>query len=1134
MAKVISFKVKLSVDGKEQLTTATADVKDMKKALAEAGETAGRTRRTLMDFASVTTALQGAMSAISGLQHSVQALSGAFYKSQEQQTKMVTVMRERMTATDGEIASVNSLIAAQTELGVLGGTVQRAGAQQLATFLSTTAALRTLIPAMNDLVVQQRGIAASATDAQSVGNLMGKAMQGNTTALRRVGIVFSEAQAEVLKFGTEEERAATLAQVITENVGHMNEAMGKTAAGNMAQIGNQFAAIKVRMGEVLSQIDPYLTAATQTLGVVLMALQVQLSTSSLVKWARGLSLATLATKAQSAALSVLKAAAAAWNTVARFVTGQNTALSASAYGAAAGLSTLKMAFRALMVTTGVGIIIAAATMAVEALMAALDKSPDSAKKFGDGLTEAQRVARETSQTMEQTTSQAYGSMRAQYEKLRQAWARLSSEQQKAAWIRENGQALRDLGLSVESVADAEGVFVSNTDKVEQAFRRRAKAAAAQAALTKLYEKQIQLEGRIEGRNDAATKRNAGRKAVKAGDVVQGSDSFQREIAAQGGNSQTVETGTETSIAGYTIAHGGSNVRNEQVWTEQGAAQYNATAVGRKWKSVSAAQKADEKALEEVMREQERIGGMAAKLAQEEQKANPKKGTAGSKGGKDTPAPKVNAAEAETPLPEGSIAALNKRMQELRGEQELATDPARYQALQQEIDRCGEDVKRLRGELETPYTPPEISEIGTLRELEEALRHYGDLQRGQSADEAEATQRTIDALERKREAMQRATEIPAMQRAAAELAALTGKERTIKIRAIGLDGINEEIAKLRAMLADTENPVTDSQRKEIEELIQTYKGFRKETTDTFDELQKGWGGVEAVGNGIKSMADTLEGDASAWEKLCAVVDGFIQICEGFETVSAAVQALTQSTEENTGATLANAGAKGVKAAVEATDAVATEVDAESTGQNTEEQTKNAAATGTAAVAKGIKTGMETADAIASGVSAAATASETIATEAGAKADATKAITEVSKQGAKEKWPMNLIAIATGVAAVVGALALMGSFSKGGVVGGSSPTGDRLLARVNSGEMILNKAQQRKLLEMLNGTRRAQYAASSAAVTTATGAGGAVELDTDGLRTALRGGAVEVEMKDVRLRGSDLYLSMKRYERKLERN
>lgn len=60
-----------------------------------------------------------------------------------------------------------------------------------------------------------------------------------------------------------------------------------------------------------------------------------------------------------------------------------------------------------------------------------------------------------------------------------------------------------------------------------------------------------------------------------------------------------------------------------------------------------------------------------------------------------------------------------------------------------------------------------------------------------------------------------------------------------------------------------------------------------------------------------------------------------------------------------------------------------------------------------------------------------------------------------------------AIAIGAAVMAGILALCGGFATGGIVGGNSFSGDRMLARVNSGEMILNSAQQARLFDMANG-------------------------------------------------------------------
>lgn len=56
----------------------------------------------------------------------------------------------------------------------------------------------------------------------------------------------------------------------------------------------------------------------------------------------------------------------------------------------------------------------------------------------------------------------------------------------------------------------------------------------------------------------------------------------------------------------------------------------------------------------------------------------------------------------------------------------------------------------------------------------------------------------------------------------------------------------------------------------------------------------------------------------------------------------------------------------------------------------------------------------------------------------------------------------------IAAALAAIANIPKFEKGGIIGGSSFFGDKLLARVNSGEMILNQSQQAKLLAMTEGS------------------------------------------------------------------
>lgn len=70
-------------------------------------------------------------------------------------------------------------------------------------------------------------------------------------------------------------------------------------------------------------------------------------------------------------------------------------------------------------------------------------------------------------------------------------------------------------------------------------------------------------------------------------------------------------------------------------------------------------------------------------------------------------------------------------------------------------------------------------------------------------------------------------------------------------------------------------------------------------------------------------------------------------------------------------------------------------------------------------------------------------------------------------AKLPFPANLAAIATVVSTVTGIFGSLPKFADGGIIGGSAFFGDNLLARVNSGEMILNQKQQNNLFKIIDG-------------------------------------------------------------------
>ena len=170
------------------------------------------------------------------------------------ETKLTEIYRTRMGASEEAAQATMDLAAAIQKTGIIGDEVSLSGAQQLATFAQYPETVDALLPAMDNLLAQQKGFNATTQDAVNVANLMGKAMQGNTGALTRVGITFDEAQEAVLKYGTEEEKAAVLSEVINQNVGNMNETLAGTPLGQIQQMKNTLGDMKEQIGAQLAPV----------------------------------------------------------------------------------------------------------------------------------------------------------------------------------------------------------------------------------------------------------------------------------------------------------------------------------------------------------------------------------------------------------------------------------------------------------------------------------------------------------------------------------------------------------------------------------------------------------------------------------------------------------------------------------------------------------------------------------------------------------------------------------------------------------------------------------------------------------------------------------------------------------------
>ncbi|MBR4161465.1 MAG: phage tail tape measure protein [Bacteroidaceae bacterium] len=185
----------------------------------------------------------------------------------------------------------------------------------------------------------------------------------------------------------------------------------------------------------------------------------------------------------------------------------------------------------------------------------------------------------------------------------------------------------------------------------------------------------------------------------------------------------------------------------------------------------------------------------------------------------------------------------------------------------EIQKWINDLKRLRGEwdvtLATMNAPGDISTLDTITELDNAISYYSNQQKNATALEIVNIQRTIQALEAKRDALKNLTDIPSMQQEIAELDALTGNGLQMKLELVGLETVKARIRQLQSMLDDTKNPLGDDQRKEVEGLLGSWKKYEKVITSTYSKGDLLTGAMGNLSSLMGSLSGVVGEGAAGW-------------------------------------------------------------------------------------------------------------------------------------------------------------------------------------------------------------------------------------------------------------------------------
>lgn len=153
--------------------------------------------------------------------------------------------------TDEEQKSLLSLNKTLGQTGVISGGTLKAAQAQLGTFALTADQVKTLTPALADMIANNKGYNATAQDGVQIANLLGKVMTGSATALSKYGVTMTDAQKKVLQEGSASEKAAMAAQVLEANFGGINKALAQTPQGKMTILQHEIVGLKTSVGNDL-------------------------------------------------------------------------------------------------------------------------------------------------------------------------------------------------------------------------------------------------------------------------------------------------------------------------------------------------------------------------------------------------------------------------------------------------------------------------------------------------------------------------------------------------------------------------------------------------------------------------------------------------------------------------------------------------------------------------------------------------------------------------------------------------------------------------------------------------------------------------------------------------------------------
>lgn len=670
----------------------------------------------------------------------------------------------------------------------------------------------------------------------------------------------------------------------------------------------------------------------------------------------------------------------------------STAANTVAEGAnatATGISTV--ARNAWNVTVAIGkallgdfsglVLVAAAGLVTYALCT--DDSTDSQEKHNKAVSDGQKIEQDYNKKVSASSGELVG----KYQVLRREWLSLKTTAEKIKWIEANQSAMDSLGLSVNSLSDAENVFVENTSRVVAALEARAKAEAAQQALVETYKKYYEQKNR----HDTSTGDYYYK--VKPGDKIN-----QDEAKAAG-----LGKGDGSGWTSYTL-------------TKQGAAKVNEYRI----KQANAKRNQRNNKLDTDLKKStdfytDIIVDNTA-IANKTLKGGKHTGKHTGKGGGHTTTTKTTPKPDKTEVFDpSSLKGLEQHLSKLQEEQGKL-NPLDTYAVEKYKNAIEETKKKIEEtKIKLGVEVDEKADENSLDALEDKLKELEDKRTKINVDDTDSISKINADIDVMKKDIEKKKVKLGIEVEKSEPSIKAEKESDNYKQGSNEDkrlSYNNAQTKVSTMKQDFEIGIIgkdefDSQLKELNSQLENL-GLQKIDLEVDDD-----GTIVDTSDRLKNLKETLANVTQSMSGECGqMVEQFAQLAEilGDENADSATKAAAGLV--TMGDALQKIGGDGMVAKVGAVMAAI--------GQ--------------------IILGFATASAQAAALG-----------------------------------PFGWLAfVGAGLATVATTISTLKGFAEGGIIEGASHSGDKIVARVNAGEMVLNKRQQSNLFNLLDGNGIGQNA------------------------------------------------------------